>query len=78
MTIQNLNRRQNDELAKLLIGAAKTIFVASAVALLFPPAGGVRPYAWCLAGAAVSGILAFVGVELLKDSEPGKTDKRRR
>lgn len=38
MTIQNLNRNQNEELAKLLIGAA------------------------------LSGLLAFVGIVMLKDA----------
>lgn len=78
MTIQNLNRRQNDELAKLLIGAAKTIFVASAVALLFPPGGGIRPYAWCLAGAVIAGVLAWIGVRLLADQAGERKSAGRR
>lgn len=78
MTIHNLNRRQNDEIAALLFGVAKTIFVASAVALLFPPGGDGRPYGWCLAGAVVAGILAFIGVRLLADEDGGKAAARKR
>ena len=76
--MRNLTSIQNLEVARLLIGAAKTIFVASVLALLYPPAGSVRSLLLFLAGIALSIVLAIVGVMLMENKDAAEKAKGRR
>ncbi|MEK7475430.1 MAG: hypothetical protein AAB152_07305 [Candidatus Coatesbacteria bacterium] len=80
MTMRNLNRDQNLEMARLLIGAGKTIFVASIVAILFPQSGIDRPFLLSILGVGLSAILAAIGLALIKgqDADPQAGRRKRR
>ena len=75
--MRNLNRDQNMEIARILIGAAKAIFIASALALLFPMAGHERPYLYCLLGAGMSIVMVIVGIMMMKGPDADDAGKRR-
>ena len=77
MSFHNLSGKQNLEIARLLIGASKAIFIASAVALLFPPAGQPRPILFALIGALVAGVLASIGILMMKDKETPSPERPR-
>jgi len=66
MSFQHLTRIGNEELARLLIGAAKTIFAASIIALFFPTAGTERSWIWFLAGVLLAAVLGGIGIVVLE------------
>jgi hypothetical protein len=77
MSFQHLTQIGNEELARLLIGAAKTIFAASVVALFFPAVGAERSWIWFLSGIVVAAILGGVGIVMLESASKkrGGTDR---
>jgi len=78
MRYQNLTHSQNLKVADLLIGAGKTIFVASVIVFLFPATGMNRPVLYSLLGGLLSGVLVYFGVILSKDQpENARRWKRR-
>jgi len=65
----------------LLIGASKALFVASIVAIFFPHAGQERPVLYGLLGAALTGVLAMIGLMVMKketEKDTSENKKRRR
>jgi len=66
MTLQHLSPKGNEEVARLLLGAAKTIFAASVVALFFPQMTETRPYMWALAGMLSAAALGALGIIILE------------
>jgi len=77
MSFNNLTRIQGNELARLLMGLGRVLVLASIVALLFPQAGESLRVMWAVLGIILGGIVAVVGVLMLKE-EPGKSGKQER
>ena len=78
MSFRHLTKASNTELAKLLIGAAKAIFVASIIAVLYPGATDGRPVGWAAVGIMVSAILAWIGIRLLETAQRAVARKGRK
>ena len=79
MSLHHLSPLGNNELARLLIGAAKTIFAASVIALFFPPAGVDRSWVWFLAGVLVAAASGGIGIAILeRTAEHEKPQGKRR
>jgi len=76
--MQHLNKRQNTEIASLLIGAGKAIFIGSIGALFFPQLGQGRPLLYGILGAVLSVILITIGVVMLKDDNRASENRGRR
>ena len=66
MSFRHLDKIQNAEVAKLLLALAKTMILASVIAVLFPSGGGERPIGTAILGAGLGAIAAILGVKLLK------------
>lgn len=69
MSFRHLNKRQNDDVADLLLAGAKAIGAAALLAVLFPHAGEARPIGYALLGTVLAVAMAFVGVRLHKDRD---------
>ena len=80
MSFRHLDEIQNTEVAKLLLALAKTMILASVIAVLFPTGGGERPFGTAIIGAGLGAVAAILGVKLLKGTgrEGNQPVKKRR
>jgi hypothetical protein len=77
MSFQNLTRLQGNELARLLMALGRALVLASIVALLFPHEGEGLRVMWAVLGIILGGIIALVGVLMLKEGGERKRRNRR-